>query len=87
VRDPAVRAANAAIRRLARHLVPINYGRVDRFRHDPAVAIPPLPDLAAVAQLSADGATRGFVQTHLVRGRNRVIWALREARRAADGTA
>jgi hypothetical protein len=47
--------------------------------------IPPLPDLAAVHQLaSGDAAQRGFVQAHLLRGRNRLIWALREARRIAE---
>jgi len=34
---------------------------------------------------TGDPVFRGFVQAHLVRGRNRVIWALREARHTADG--
>lgn len=83
--DPQVRAANAALRRIARELVLVNFGREDRFRHDPAMPIPPLPDLVAVHQLaSGDVAQRGFVQAHLLRGRNRLIWALREARRIAE---
>jgi hypothetical protein len=70
---------------MARELVLVNFGREDRFRHDPAMPIPPLPDLAAVHQLaSKDSAHRGFVQAHLLRGRNRLIWALREARRIAE---
>lgn len=86
VTDPRVRAANAALRRLARELVSVNFGRADRFRHDPAAPIPALPDLAAVRQLSAaDPVYSGFVQAHLLRGRNRIIWALREARRIAEG--
>jgi hypothetical protein len=85
VADRRVRAANAALRRIARELVLVNFGRADRFHHDPAMPIPPLPDLAAVRQLaSGDPAYRGFVQAHLLRGRNRVIWALREARRIAE---
>ena len=86
VTDARVRAANAAIRRIARQLVQANFARADRFHHDPAAPIPPLPDLAAVHQLgTGDPVFRGFVQAHLVRGRNRVLWALREARRTADG--
>ena len=86
VADARVRAANAAIRRIARQLVQANFARADRFHHDPAAPIPPLPDLAAVHQLgTGDPVFRGFVQAHLVRGRNRVIWALREARHTADG--
>jgi len=85
VADARVRAANAVVRRLARELVPVNFGRADRFRHDPAVPIPALPDLAAVRQLSTpDPVYRGFLQAHLLRGRNRVVWALREARRVAE---
>jgi hypothetical protein len=86
VTDPRVHSANAALRRIARELVTVNFGRADRFRHDPAMPIPPLPDLAAVRQLATgDPGYRGFVLAHLVRGRNRVIWALREAARIADG--
>src|SRR2546426_1187163 len=85
VTDARVRAANAAIRRIARQLVQVNFARSDRFHHDTAAPIQPLPDLAAVRQLgTADPVIRGFVQAHLVRGRNRVVWALREARRTAD---
>ncbi len=45
-------AANGAIQRLARILVPINYTPRDRaFRHDPATPVQPLPTLAAATQL------------------------------------
>jgi hypothetical protein len=83
VTDPAVRAANATLRRLARLLVRINYTRAGRFRHDPAVDIPPLPDLAPAKTWKdlTPGSDRHHVTyTHLVRGRNRVIGALRDAR-------
>ncbi|MDQ7840506.1 MAG: M28 family peptidase [bacterium] len=81
--DPAVRAANATLRKLARVLVRINYTRAGRFRHDPAVDVPPLPDLAPAKTLKdlAPGSDRYHVTlTHLVRGRNRVTAALRDAR-------
>jgi hypothetical protein len=86
--EPAVAArANAAQRALARHLIPINFSRAGRFRHDPALEVPPLPDLAPVRELGSvePGSHRAHVlQTHLVRGRNRVVWTLRQARRIVD---
>ena len=81
--DPAVRAANATLRRLARILVRINYSREGRFRHDPAIDVPPLPDLAPVKTLKnlQPGSDLYHVtMNHLVRGRNRVTGALRDAR-------
>lgn len=77
-----VRRANAAIRRLARLLVPVNYTRGPEFFHDPAESIPALPDLAVALQLPGTPAgERGFVTTHLTRGQNRLVAALRDARR------
>jgi hypothetical protein len=74
--------ANALIRDLARVLVPVNFTRGPRFRHDPALPIPPLPDLALCKELSAlDGSGLAFARNTLVRGRNRVTAALREAAR------
>jgi len=75
-------AANAVIQDLARILVPINFTRVTRFRHDPALTIPPLPSIAAATELDKfDETTIGFAKTQLVRGQNRLISALRQARR------
>lgn len=75
-------AANTVIQDLARILVPINFTRVNRFRHDPALTIPPLPSIAAAAELDKfDATTIGFAKTQLVRGQNRLISALRQARR------
>ena len=83
--DPAVRRANAALRRLARLLVPVNYTTGPGFFHDPAETIPPLPDLApALALRDAPAARRGFIRTHLVRGENRLVAALRDARRVVE---
>ena len=47
-----------------------------------------LPILAPATRLSepnADDHERRVLLTHLMRGRNRVVWALREARRVVQG--
>jgi N-acetylated-alpha-linked acidic dipeptidase len=78
-----VRAANRALQKLSRILVRINYSRRGRFRHDPAVSVPPLPDIAPVSQLAKSDLTEHQMQvltTHLVRGTNRIASAFREAR-------
>ena len=76
-------AANAVIQDLARILVPINFTREARFRHDPAVTIPPLPTIAAATELDRHAAqgNLGFALNHLMRGQNRLVSALRQARR------
>lgn len=80
--DPRTRRTNAAIRRLARLLVPVNYTRGPEFFHDPAETTPALPDLsAALAAPTMPEHERGFLVTHLTRGQNRLVAALRDARR------
>jgi hypothetical protein len=70
------------MRRLARLLVPVNYTRGPAFFHDPAESIPALPDLNVALQVpSTAPGDMGFVRTHLVRGQNRLVAALRDARR------
>jgi len=65
---------------LARILVPINSTREARFRHDPAVPIPPLPTLSAANDIRAmPKELRGFAATQLTRGQNRLVAAMREA--------
>jgi hypothetical protein len=81
--NPDVRAANKTLRRLSRVLVRINYSRTGQFRHDPAVDVPPLPDLAPAKNwksLTPGSDLFYATQNHLVRGRNRVTAALRAAR-------
>ncbi len=86
VADPRVKRANAAIRRLARLLVPVNFTTGPAFFHDPAETIPPIPDLAPAESLGkAPAAQRGFIQTHLTRGQNRLVAAVRDARREVEG--
>ncbi|MBI4278419.1 MAG: M28 family peptidase [Armatimonadetes bacterium] len=85
--DPRVRRANAVQRRLARLLIPVNFVRTNRFRHEQSVSTPPLPDLAPIASLPhLDPASDGFRLTvaHLIRGQNRVVYALRRAREACE---
>jgi N-acetylated-alpha-linked acidic dipeptidase len=84
--DPRVKRVNLAIRRLARFLVPVNFTTGPGFFHDPAESIPPLPDLAPAESLAkASAEQRGFIRTHLTRGQNRLVAALRDARREVDG--
>jgi N-acetylated-alpha-linked acidic dipeptidase len=65
--------------------VPINFTREARFRHDPALSIPPLPTLSVAGDLDHHGAeTLGFALNHLVRGQNRVASALNAARRMVE---
>ena len=71
-----------ALMELSRILVPINYTREPRFRHDPAYTVPPLPTLAAAAELPGlQGHMRQVAQTELMRGQNRYLAAIGQARR------
>lgn len=79
------KVANPVLKGLARIMVPINYTRGPRFTHDPALNVPPLPAIAEAASL--DGVPQDkmvFVTTQLLRGRNRVVAALREATRLVE---
>ncbi len=85
--DPAARRFNAAQRRLARILVPVNFSRAEAFRHDPALNVPPLPDLAPAGSYAAAGddpALLGVLLAHLTRGQNRLVWALMLARETVE---
>lgn len=73
--------ANTVIQDLARILVPINFCREARFRHDPAATIPPLPTIHTATELDQHKATLGFAKNQLVRGQNRLVAALRQAAR------
>ena len=65
--------------------MPVNYTTGPGFFHDPAETIPPLPDLAPALSLrDAPPARRGFIRTHLIRGENRLVAALRDARRVVE---
>ncbi len=78
-------AANAAIRDLARILIPINFTRGPRFQHDPALNVPQLPTIEPALRLDRHGAeTIGFARGQLLRGQNRLIAALRAATRRIE---
>ena len=80
INDAAVQAANDTLLELARILVPINYTRAGAFRHEAAVPIAPLPDVAPALELAqATGHQKRVLQTHVRRGVNRVAWALERA--------
>jgi len=85
--DPNLMRANAVQRHLARLLIPINFTRERAFRHDPALEVPPLPDLAPAEQLeyAEPGSHLAHVlTTDLTRGRNQVVWALQQARQMVE---
>ncbi|WP_324716865.1 M28 family metallopeptidase [Carboxydochorda subterranea] len=84
---PALREINRALVELSRILVPLHFAREGRFRQDPALQVPPLPDLAFAERLSAwpDGSLEAwFASNSLVRGRNRVVYELHRARQVAQ---
>jgi len=78
--------ANQVQMGLARILVPINFTREPRFRHDPAYSCPPLPTLQTAAEL-ADHAEDmlGFAKTQLMRGQNRYLAAIDAAVALVEG--
>jgi len=88
--DKAAPAArNAALHALSRILVPINYTNQPRFRHDPAFTVPQLPTLAIAAELPefTDPHMRRCAMTELMRGQNRFVAAVTQARRRVEAAA
>jgi hypothetical protein len=76
-------AANRALIQLGRILIPVLYTQAGRFDQDPATSIPDLPSLVDAARLTdvdpqSDAAKA--LRIAAVRGRNRLLQALREAR-------
>ncbi len=79
-------ARNAAIHDLSRLLIPINATSEPRFRHDPAYSVPKLPTLSVAAELAElpEGHLRRCGQTELMRGQNRYVAAIDQARRIVE---
>ncbi|MCB0125208.1 MAG: M28 family peptidase, partial [Caldilineaceae bacterium] len=78
----AVVEHNAQIKSLSRALIPITYTAAGHFDHDPAWPmphIPPLRDVPKLAQLDPNSDEYHFFKTQLVRNRNAVSFALRQA--------
>ena len=85
--SPEAARFNRVQRRLARLLVPVNYSREAPFHHDPAMEVPPLPDLSAALTLPGtgdDAARRGMATAQLMRGQNRLVWALDQAQELVE---
>jgi hypothetical protein len=77
--------ANAVQQGLARILVPLNFTREPRFRHDPAYTVPKLPTIQVAEELSRLPAfKRGFADMQLLRGQNRLIAELRRAQKLVE---
>jgi N-acetylated-alpha-linked acidic dipeptidase len=74
----AARPLNDALLRIGRLLVRVLYAREDRYRQDPALHIPPLPELAAASE-AVGSVPDGVLRTEVVRARNRIEGALRDA--------
>jgi hypothetical protein len=95
-RGPAARAVNDALMRLSRILNPVIYSSSGRFHHDPAEWSPIMRatgqhTLAALQKAGglpalAGQPEYGFLRAQLVRERNRLVTALREAARLAGDT-
>ena len=81
----SAQARNSVLQGLSRILVPINYTREPRFRHDPAFTVPPLPTLAVAAELPGmSKELRRFAEVELMRGQNRYVAAIRAAIRLVE---
>lgn len=82
--DSEVKKANERILGLGRILIPLNYSRSGKFRHDPALDVPALPDIAPAKDLSnleVGSHLYNVTLNHLTRGQNRLIWSLKEAQK------
>jgi hypothetical protein len=89
--DARVTSVNAKLRRLGRVLVNLLYSQAGRYRQDPALPVPPLPELDAAAKAvaavagadvaagAAGGVDPGFVATEVLRAQNRIVGAVDEA--------
>jgi hypothetical protein len=79
---------DAALMRASRALAPVYYTSGDRFVHDPALPLPAWPVLQPLRDLAktAPGSDAAHVLTvSATRGRNRIVYALREATTALGG--
>ncbi|MBI4639285.1 MAG: M28 family peptidase [Candidatus Tectomicrobia bacterium] len=80
--EKKIAALNRCIKMLGRLLVPVNYTSMGPFDHDLAIPIPPLPSLQPVAELASldpESNEFKFLRASLIRQRNRVFHALKEA--------
>jgi hypothetical protein len=83
----AIAAANIALMRVSRAMVPIDYTFGDRFTHDPALAPPAWPTLQPLRGLAATdaGSADAYLETvSAMRARNRVQHAVDQALAAVE---
>ena len=81
------RKINQCLLEVGRILIPIDYTKGEKYSHDPAFHIPSFPNLEAVRQLpKLSQATNEyrFLRTQLVRERNKVIDAMRRAKKEVE---
>lgn len=81
VPDEWVDSFNRTQRRLGRRLVSLNFSQAGKFRQDPALQVPAVPELASAVALAdeRDPHQRRVLETEVVRATNRVLHDLREA--------
>jgi N-acetylated-alpha-linked acidic dipeptidase len=73
---------NVVLRRVARHLVPLNYSRGERFDHDPALKFGAVPRLEAATSLpTMEDDLKRFAKVGLKREMNKVRSTIRAVRR------
>jgi N-acetylated-alpha-linked acidic dipeptidase len=72
---PEARKVNDVLIKIGRTLVSLEYSREGRYRQDPALTIPLLPDFAAAIEAKGSVAL-GIYRTELTRARNRLEGAL-----------
>ncbi len=81
----SAQATNTRLLRAMRELNALNFARRGWFRQEPALDVPPIPDLAAAvhgyAKAPEGSDAAEIARVSLVRATNRVTWALREATR------
>jgi len=78
---------NKLLIKLSRILIPVNYTKSGRFSHDPALEVPPYPDVAACKDLAnypRDSDEYNFLITQLIRGSNKIRSAVRTAVETVD---
>jgi hypothetical protein len=80
--------ANAALMKLSRCLVPLDYTSGDRFGHDPALpqtAFPVLDPLRLLVRMREGSEGASFAAVGAVRARNRIRGAIEEAIQIVEG--
>ncbi|MBN6205515.1 M28 family peptidase [Ralstonia pickettii] len=73
--EKRIKEVNELLLNLSRELILINFAKEGKFRHDPALEVPPLPDIAPALELQdyqEDDHLYHVTLNHLLRGSNRI---------------